>query len=199
MLFQVFVVGTLCTNCYLLACEKTRRALVVDPGGHGEQVLRFIEQEALTLELIVNTHGHIDHISANGYLQRKTGARVCIHPKDSGLLFRLLQGLNHRERTIFVGEGDVLAVGEEVRLKVLYTPGHTPGGISLVGEGFVFTGDTLFAGSIGRTDLPGGSYHTLLRSIKEKLLSLPDEFVVYPGHGPFSTIGEEKQNNPFLK
>lgn len=207
MYFTSFEVGAFATNCYLLACEQTGEAVVIDPGGGTSRILQMLAERGLCLRFIVNTHGHGDHVAGNQRLQEKTEAQVLIHEKDTSFLLHPVQSM----RSVFSGkkeggvgasrflkEGDLITVGKEVKLKVLHTPGHTPGGICLVGDGFIFTGDTLFAGSIGRTDFPGGSFRALIKSIKEKLLPFPDEFIIYPGHGPSSTIGKERRTNPFL-
>jgi hydroxyacylglutathione hydrolase len=200
-----FVLGRLATNCYLVRCQSSKEAIVIDPGGDVEPILNYIKQEGLNLRYIVNTHGHADHIQGNGELKAATGAKIIIHQEDAGMLD--LPGKNLSRYTgeeftspqadCLVAEGDTITWGKE-SLQVLHTPGHTPGGISLVGDGIVFTGDTLFAGSVGRTDLPGGSMAKLLFSIKEKLLILPPDTKVLPGHGPETTIGSEKEHNPFL-
>lgn len=195
------------TNCYLVACEETGEAAVIDPGGEAERILKAVAERQLKVRYIINTHGHIDHVGANGRVKEATGAQILIHAADApyllderrNLLLYLPEArgsLAPADRTL--EEGEVISLGTTVRLTVLHTPGHTPGGICLVGDGLIFTGDTLFAGSIGRTDLPGGSYAELLRSIREKLLVYPDETIIYPGHGPSSTLGAERATNPFL-
>jgi len=195
------------TNCYLVACEETGEAAVIDPGGEAERILKAVAERQLKVRYIINTHGHIDHVGANARVKEATGAQILIHAADApyllderrNLLLYLPEArgsLAPADRTL--EEGEVISLGTTVRLTVLHTPGHTPGGICLVGDGLIFTGDTLFAGSIGRTDLPGGSYAELLRSIREKLLVYPDETIIYPGHGPSSTLGAERATNPFL-
>lgn len=206
MQWQRWTVGELATNCYLVWCENTRQAALVDPGGKGEQLLAALEDRELQLKALVNTHGHADHMAGNSYLQAATGAEILIHAADAPMLVEPARNLS-----LFLGQdiksppagrllhdGDGVAVGQE-ELQVRHTPGHTPGGISLVAEGLVFSGDTLFAGSVGRTDFPGGSREELLRSIESRLMVLPDETRVLPGHGPETTIGAERQSNPFLQ
>ncbi len=206
MQWQRWTVGELATNCYLVWCEKTRQATIIDPGDQGEQLLAALEDQELQLQSVINTHGHADHIGGNACLQGATGAEILIHTADAPMLEQPALNLS-----LFWGQeikspppgrclphGAQVAVGEE-ELQVRHTPGHTPGGISLVGGNLVFTGDTLFAGSVGRTDFPGGSREQLLQAIQEQLMVLPDQTRVLPGHGPESTIGLERQSNPFLQ
>jgi len=199
------MVGPLQSNSYLLADEVTREAALFDPGMESEPVADVLARERLTVTAIINTHGHFDHVFGNAYFKAKTGAPLLMHRADLDLVKRLEeQSLYFGFRATpspppdrFLEEGDEVRVGG-IRLRVLHTPGHSPGGICLVTDGTAFVGDTLFAGSIGRTDLPGGSAETLLTSIREKLLTLPDDTVIYPGHGPATTIGHERRHNPFL-
>lgn len=206
MFIQCTPLGGMGANCYLVACEETKEALVIDPGGDPGPVLANAEKKGLTVKYIINTHGHIDHIMGNDLLKKATGAKVLIHELDAEMLPNAKLNLSG-----FVGdsikqapadqlltEGDKVDIGK-ISLEVVHTPGHTRGGICLKGEGVVFTGDTLFAGSIGRTDFPGGSFEDLINSIKTKLLCLPDDTAVYPGHMQDSTIGQEKRFNPFLR
>ncbi len=210
MNLKMLVVGSLFTNCYIVWCGKTREAIVIDPGfdrrGEDEKVLGIFEENDLKVKLVVDTHGHPDHTCGNGVVKDATGAAILIHELDAKMLSRTgrefvsLFGF----KVISPGADRVLKDGDEVKfgevvLRVLHTPGHSPGSISLVGHDCVFTGDTLFAGSIGRVDLSGGSGREIMRSLLEKLRVLPDAYVVYPGHGPQSTIGEEKRSNPFLQ
>ncbi len=205
MKVHAFTVGPVQSNSYLLADEATREAALFDPGMESEPVAEVLARERLTLTAIINTHGHFDHVFGNAYFKAKTGAPLLMHRADLDLVKRLEeQSLYFGFRATpspppdrFLEEGDEVRVGG-VRLRVLHTPGHSPGGICLVTDGTAFVGDTLFAGSIGRTDLPGASAETLLTSIREKLLTLPDDTVVYPGHGPATTIGHERRHNPFL-
>lgn len=205
MKVHAFTVGPVQSNSYLLADEATREAALFDPGMESEPVAEVLARERLTLTAIINTHGHFDHVFGNAYFKAKTGAPLLMHRADLDLVKRLEeQSLYFGFRATpspppdrFLEEGDEVRVGG-IRLRVLHTPGHSPGGICLVTDGTAFVGDTLFAGSIGRTDLPGASAETLLTSIREKLLTLPDDTVVYPGHGPATTIGHERRHNPFL-
>jgi len=202
---HAFTLGPLQSNSYLCADEATREGLLFDPGMESEPVAEALARERLTLTAIINTHGHFDHVFGNAYFKAKTGAPLLMHRADLDLVKRLEeQSLYFGFRATpspapdrFLEEGDEVRVGG-TRLRVLHTPGHSPGGICLVTEGTAFVGDTLFAGSIGRTDLPGGSVEALLASIREKLLTLPDDTVIYPGHGPPTTIGHERRYNPFL-
>jgi len=210
MIVKMFTFGMYFTNCYVAGCEKTKETIVIDPGfdrdKEAEQVLRFVDQNGLRVKYIVNTHGHSDHTAGNGIMKRAIGAPILIHEDDAVMLTGVAKTMSRifgfhvtsppADKTL--RDGDVIQFGR-IKLVVLHTPGHSEGGISLLGEDFVFTGDTLFAGSIGRTDFPGASFEEIMRSIKTKLATLPDHFKVYPGHGPVSTIGEEKRYNPFLQ
>ena len=192
MKVKSFPVGWLSTNCYVVSCEETKEAAVIDPGMESEketeQILEYIKQNGFKIKYIINTHGHPDHVVGNEAIKEATGAPILIHQST-------IEKLNADRK---LHEGDVLHVGN-VKLVVLHTPGHTPDGISLLADNAVFTGDTLFAGSVGRTDFLGGSYADLMQSIKTKLMCLPDSFTVYCGHGPATTIGDEKMYNPFLQ
>ena len=199
------IVGPLQVNCYLLADEKTKEAVVIDPGDDADDILKIIREKDFNVKYIINTHAHFDHVGANKALKEATGAELLLHEADAPVLATVsnqsrsfgLSPVVSPPADRYVKHGDVVTAGE-VSLKILHTPGHTPGGISLREEGMVFTGDSLFAGSIGRTDFPGGDLLTLLRSIKTNLMVLPDETKVFSGHGPASTIGDERRENPFL-
>jgi len=205
MLLIRLVVGPLQVNCFILADEKTKEAVVIDPGDDAGDILKVINEKGLKIKYILNTHAHFDHVGANKAIKDATGAELLLHEADAAALAKV----SHQSRSFgmppvsspsadrYVKHGDTITAGE-VSLKVLHTPGHTPGGISLLEQGMVFTGDALFAGSIGRTDFPGGDLTTLLLSIKTNLMTLPDDTKVFSGHGPASTIGDERRDNPFL-
>ena len=199
------IVGPLQVNCYILADEKTKDAVVIDPGDDAGDILKIIKDKGFAVKYIVITHAHFDHIGAIKTLKEATGAQILMHQDDE----KLLKAAEHQGSLFgmesvasppadrMLKHGDVITAGE-VSLKVLHTPGHSQGGICLLEQGIVFTGDSLFAGSIGRTDLPGGDLKTLLGSIKKNLMTLPDDTKVYCGHGPATTIGEEREENPYL-
>jgi glyoxylase-like metal-dependent hydrolase (beta-lactamase superfamily II) len=199
------IVGPLQVNCFILADEKTKEAVVIDPGDDAQAILKIIKEKDLKVKYIVNTHAHFDHVGANKAIKEATGAELLLHEADAPLLAAAanqsrsfgMDPVSSPAADRYVKQGDVLTAGE-VSLKVLHTPGHTPGGISLLEEGLVFTGDALFAGSIGRADFPGGDLLTLIRSIRTQLMTLPDNTKVFSGHGPATTIGEERRENPFL-
>jgi hydroxyacylglutathione hydrolase len=205
MILVRLIVGPLQVNCFILADDKTKEAVVIDPGDDAQDILKVIRDRGLRVRYIVNTHAHFDHVGANKAVKDATGAELMLHEADAPLLAVAAS----QSRSFGMGpvsspppdrllkHGDKITAGE-VSLTVLHTPGHTPGGISLAEEGMVFTGDALFAGSIGRTDFPGGDLMSLIGSIKKYLLTLPDDTKVFSGHGPASTIGEERRENPFL-
>lgn len=197
--------GPLEVNCYLVGCETTKKAAIIDPGGDVEQILALLNEHQLTAEMIINTHGHFDHIGGNRHLVDATGCKLMIHRDDAPLLTRANQqaamfGLKVELSpgpTRMLADNDVIELGQ-LTIKVIHTPGHSPGGVCLAVEDYLFVGDTLFSGSIGRTDLPAGDHLLLIRNIKEKLLIFDDKTRVCPGHGPMTTIGRERQYNPFL-
>jgi glyoxylase-like metal-dependent hydrolase (beta-lactamase superfamily II) len=202
MRIDALSVGHMQANCYIVSSPKTGNAILIDPGDEHGKIKDCLKKNKLKAKFIVHTHGHIDHIQADNEFDLP----VCVHKSDLDLLKdpgkNLSSFLSHpfalkREiKTLEDGQSIIL---DDIKLEVLHTPGHTPGGICLRADKAVFTGDTLFAGGIGRTDFPGASEKQLLQSIKDKLLNLPDETVVYPGHGPESTVGREKKTNPFLQ
>ncbi|MDI6856931.1 MAG: MBL fold metallo-hydrolase [Dehalococcoidia bacterium] len=207
MILEGLVTGMFQGNCYVVGCEKTRKGLIVDPGDEAGRILDTVKRLDLTIETIVCTHTHIDHVAALGAVREGTGASVAMHREafdsyhgQSALTRMLLGGRGGGpipEPDTFLEDGDELSIGD-LRFKALFCPGHAFGHICLYGEGVVFTGDALFQGGIGRFDLPGGDGKLLYKNIRDKLLTLPDETVVLAGHGPTSTIGQEKQHNPYL-
>jgi hydroxyacylglutathione hydrolase len=199
-------VGMFAENCYLYACPQTREAVIIDPGDEPERILETIQELKLTPKYIVNTHGHIDHICAIDAVSEVYHVPLAIHSADVPMytdpqtaeLFGRTAPLVKRQPDILLKEGDRISFGT-LTLDVLHTPGHTPGGICLVSQPYcVFSGDTLFQRSIGRTDLPGGDYNQIITSIRKKLYTLDDDLVVFPGHGESTTIAEEKHENPFV-
>ncbi|MCD6451483.1 MAG: MBL fold metallo-hydrolase [Acidobacteria bacterium] len=204
MILEKLVVGPLEVNCYIFG-DENGEVVVIDPGAEGERIIAFIEERGYRPRYIINTHCHIDHIRANADVKGKYNIPILVHKEDAPILTspqdaeleEMIGGKPSPPADRLLSEGDEIKVGS-FTLRVIHTPGHTPGGISLLFDDGVFTGDTLFAGGVGRTDLPGGSWDTLVSSIREKLLVLPDSLPIYPGHGPSSTIGEEKRYNPFL-
>jgi hydroxyacylglutathione hydrolase len=199
------VVGPLQVNCYVLADEKTKAAVVIDAGDDASEILKVVRDKGYTVKYIVNTHGHFDHVGANKAIKEATGAELLIHEGDAPVMASAsmqsrafgMQAVSSPPADRYLKHGDIITAGE-ISLKVLHMPGHSPGGIALLEQGMVFTGDSLFAGSIGRTDLPGGDLMTLITAIKTNLMVLPDETRVFSGHGPASTIGDERRENPFL-
>lgn len=202
---KCYTTGPFEENVYLLTGESGKEAALFDPGFDSEFILDEIKKRGIKLIYVINTHCHVDHAARNAYFLKHTEAKLVVHPSEKGYLSSL------KEQGYFFGvraenspapdielEESVPVLLDGIDLKAIHTPGHTPGGTCFYFEGVLISGDTLFAGSIGRTDLPGGSFEQLISSIKEKLFSLPDETVVYPGHGPPTTIGAEKRYNPFL-
>lgn len=198
-------VGPLAANAYVVEHVPSRTAAVIDPGDDGEAILRAIDERGLSLERILLTHGHFDHVGAVAFLRRRTGAPVCIHPEDAPALANagrqgLIFGLRIPDPPspdALVRDGDRLPFGD-LEFFVAHTPGHTPGGVSYIIGGMAFVGDLIFAGSIGRTDLPGGSYERLIEAVRTKIFTLDDATVLLPGHGPATTVGVEKRTNPFF-
>ena len=209
MILEQLVVSPFQSNCWVFGCRETREGVVIDPGDEAERILESVRTHELTIKYLIHTHGHLDHVGATAAVQRETGGSILIHEADQIMLDNLpaqaaLFGGDDPEIPDidkYIKEGDRIAFGRYV-LTVLETPGHSPGGVCIKIEGNehgVFAGDTLFQNSIGRTDLWGGSYEQLLDSIRDQLLPLDDDTPVYPGHGPQTTIGAEKRNNPFLQ
>ncbi len=205
MIIKTLPVGPIMANCFIVGCQETLEAAVIDPGDEAEKILQSVADSNLEVKTIINTHGHFDHVSANKGIHVATNAPILIHALDAPMLEHIsasaanwgLSAENSPAPQRTVTDGDTISFGN-ITLNVLHTPGHTPGGISLFTDGHVFVGDTLFAGSIGRTDFPGGDFATLKSSIQDKLFTLGDDVRVYTGHGPETTIGHEKQHNPFV-
>ncbi len=205
MIINVLEVGPIMANCYIIGCEETKEAAVIDPGADSARILTTLAENKLTAKYLINTHGHFDHVGANKKMKEATGAEILIHAEDEPMLGQLsttasafgLSAENSPSADRLLAEGDSITFGT-ITLKVIHTPGHTLGGISLDAGDCIFVGDTLFAGSIGRTDLPGGDYGTLIASVRDKLFNLADSVKVYCGHGPSTTIGNEKRFNPFV-
>ena len=208
MIIKKLAVGFLETNCYIVGCERTKKAFIVDPGAESSRIIEEIKKEHLNPIYIINTHGHGDHIGANKNIKQEFGdLKILIHANDKDMLTDASKNLSADFAMNYVSPpadlvlngGEIIEVGS-LKLEILFTPGHTPGGISIFikKEKTVFTGDALFAGSVGRTDLPLSSGVDLIRAIKEKLMILDSDVVIYPGHGSDSTIGNERANNPFL-
>lgn len=206
MEIKTLIVGDMGANCYLTWCRESKDALVIDPGGDAATILRAIKESDLTVKYIVNTHGHLDHIGANAELHSVLNCPIAVGKRDQGMLTDARENLSLHvgqpmvspAPELLLEEGDKLEFGQ-CTLAVLDTPGHTPGGICLYGHEVLFSGDTLFQYSIGRSDLPGGNQSTLLTSISTKLMTLPDGTRVLPGHGPETSIGEERVHNPWIK
>ncbi len=205
MIFDKLEVGPLGVNCYLVGDEATREGMVIDPGAEAKTILKRTGELRLDIKLLVLTHGHFDHIGGLKEVKEGTNAQIAVHAGDA-------PSLKHRDPISssfgffypqppapdrLLKDGDILEIGS-LSFQVLHTPGHTPGCICLLGKNEVFTGDTLFYESVGRTDLPGGSPEKITESINSKLMVLPDDTKVYPGHGPETTIGQERRNNPYL-
>jgi hydroxyacylglutathione hydrolase len=219
LIHEILPVGWLACNCSVVGDSESREAIVIDPGDEVERILEIIRRHNLSVRAILNTHAHIDHVGGLRRLREATGAPVLMHEGDLELYKHLdvqaqmigMPAPPMTEVDALVREGDTVRWGN-LAARVLHTPGHTPGSICLhlereasggeaaaAAAGKLFAGDTLFAGSIGRTDLWGGSFEEIMRSLRGKLLALPDDTLVYPGHGPATTIGEERASNPFLR
>lgn len=208
MFVKQIQVGGFAVFAYIVACKVTNEALVIDPAAEEDRIFKEAENRGYRIKYIVNTHSHIDHVMGNRRMKELTNAEIIIHEKESAALIQqspsMMQMFHAKPSPpadITVREGDIITIGE-TSLKVINTPGHSPGSICLYHNGMVFTGDTLFVGGVGRTDLGGGSLQQLVSSIRDKLFVLPDETVVAPGHNygdtPKSTIGREKVNNPYV-
>lgn len=211
MLIESLIVGELEVFCYLIGCPNTKEGIVIDPGGDEQKILSKIEEMGLHIKYIVNSHGHPDHASANKKVKEATGAQTVLHELDAKFFSQTenVRKLSSEigctpteiEVDILAHDGDVLKVGN-LELKLIHTPGHSPGSMCVYGDGNLFTGDTLFVGAVERTDLPGASLNQLLNSLETKILPLPDETIIWPGHDygdtPTSTIVNEKETNPYI-
>jgi len=207
MIFKALTVGFIATNCYIVGSGITRKCMVVDPGADAKLILKTVEADKLSVAMIVVTHSHFDHIGAVKSIKDATGARLAVgsgsEKQSPGAFVKLGAAMSGGSARIpepdeFLKDGDKIDI-DDLNFEVLFTPGHSPDEISLYGHGILFSGDTLFNAGIGRTDFPGCSYKQLESSIKTKLYTLPDNTIVYPGHGPATTIGDEKRGNPFIR
>ncbi len=206
MEFDSVIVGALETNCYVIYCPETFECAVVDPGAEAQKIFHLIAEKGLSPVNLLNTHGHIDHIGANKDIKERFDIPLCIHASDKSMLENVqqselsffLEAKDSPSPDRYLEEGDTIQIGKS-SLKVIHTPGHSPGSVSFLADGFLLSGDALFYGGVGRTDLPGGSWPELVKSIKTKILTLPDETPVLPGHGPYTTVGQEKNLNPFIR
>ncbi|WHH59067.1 MBL fold metallo-hydrolase [Petroclostridium sp. X23] len=205
MILEVIPVGPIQANCYIVGDKDTNEVAVIDPGEEGNRIVDGLQKKGYKAKYIIATHGHADHIGAVKYLKQHTLAPVMIHGNDSECLIDSKKNLS-----IYMGVESVQVAADIILedsmtftvgrydFKVLYTPGHSPGGVCVLTNSILFSGDTLFNGSVGRTDLPGGNHQQLIGSIRQKLLALPDDTIVYPGHGAKTTIKKEKESNPFI-
>lgn len=208
MHIETLAVGPLETNCYVVSDEDSKEAIIIDAGDEAPYILNYIAQNELKVTMLINTHGHYDHTQANDSIRETTGAPLAIHCDDAELLAvpekvsskMMVKANPCKAPELLLHHNDVISFGK-YHLKVIYTPGHTKGGCCFYEENekACFSGDTLFKAGVGRTDLYGGNYPSLLHSIRERLGQLPDDVIIYPGHGPCSTMGFERKNNPFLK
>ncbi|OAA91852.1 MBL fold metallo-hydrolase [Clostridium ljungdahlii] len=199
MKLRKLIVGAYAANCYILIDEKESKSVVIDPGDDVKDIIDAIDASKTKVGYILLTHGHADHTSAAEEIRNKYNAPIAISREDYNMMKsrELMYGKLIDEVDIYIEDNQMFEFGN-IKLKALYTPGHTPGGVSFLGENMVFTGDTLFKRSVGRTDFTGGDFNAIMDSIKNRLMTLPDEMVVFPGHGSKTSIKEEKMHNPFL-
>jgi glyoxylase-like metal-dependent hydrolase (beta-lactamase superfamily II) len=205
LFFRCLPVGLLQANCYLIGDANSNETAIIDPGGEPELILNVVKKHRLQVKYIFNSHGHFDHISANRPVKLATGAPILIHHADADWLINPLNPpvefgtveIDSPPADEYLLDNECYKIGN-LAVKVIHTPGHSPGSVCFLLKDLILTGDTLFSGSIGRSDLPGGSEKEILDSINKKILILPENLLVFPGHGPATTIGEEKRNNPFL-
>jgi hydroxyacylglutathione hydrolase len=206
LIVRGIVVGVFAENCWIIGSRKTREGIVIDPGDQAEDILHLAEDMELKIKVIANTHAHIDHVLGVRGVKEATGAKFLLHADEVDVARGSVRTAAHMlgqpvepppEPDVFLDDGDEVEVAG-VKLKVIHTPGHTPGGVSFYTNGVVFSGDTLFRGSIGRTDMPGGDYRQEMSSIVDRLLELPDDTIVLPGHMQETKIGIERQTNPFI-
>ena len=204
MILRKMELGDFGSNCYLVGDEDTKEGMIIDPGDDGSSIMKQVKALGLSIKIIVLTHSHIDHVGGLADVKKATGAVIAIHENEAPFLLKQPRLMEFMPPTPpsppadrLLKDGDMIKVGK-LKFKVLHTPGHTSGGICLLGDGIVFTGDTLFNYSIGRADFPGSDYDQEMQSIRSKLMTLPDETKVYPGHGPATTIGTERKGNPFI-
>jgi hydroxyacylglutathione hydrolase len=205
LVLEHLLVGPLQSNCFILGDEESGEAVIIDPGGDGDKIISAVSRKPWKVKAILNTHAHFDHTAANAIVKKETGAPLMAPKADSPFMAQAhvaarMYGLEvdaSPDPDRLLEDGDTIDLGDE-KIAVISTPGHTPGGATFVTSIGIFPGDSIFAGSIGRTDLPGGDHDTLIHSIKSRLLSLDDETPVFPGHGPATTVGRERTHNPFL-
>lgn len=208
IIIKVLAVGPFAANCYIVGSTATKQGMIIDPGADADVIMRTVQETGLSISVIVLTHAHMDHVGALRQVRQKTNAQFAIHEAEKGFIFstpmRMLTSIgvspvkSPPRPDRLLKDGDLIDL-HDLHFEVLYTPGHSSGGICLSGHGVVFSGDTLFKFGIGRTDFPGMSHERLINSIRAKLMALPDETIVYPGHGPPTTIGDERRGNPFLR
>jgi glyoxylase-like metal-dependent hydrolase (beta-lactamase superfamily II) len=206
MNYQLVIVGPLETNCYLFFCQERGECAIIDPGAEAERIFPLITHLNLKPVIVLNTHGHVDHTGANIEMKDRYGVPIALHQDDFSMLeeslqleFGLMLGVKPSPSPDrILTDGDEIKVGQ-ASLQVIHTPGHSPGSVCFYTQGLLFSGDTLFCGGVGRTDLPGGSWKDLMSSLKKRVLTCPEDTIVLPGHGPRTTIAEEKESNPFIE